>query len=361
VGYGAFGGGGAGGGVAGGRSGGLLGGTLSTRTEIAGGSLPSDPVLISSRISLLPSFSPAPPIASLPPLSFPASLYLSLSPSSSSSPPAPLSLSLSVSLLLFSSSFFLSSSSLFLSLFHPRDYRPTLDYYAEHIPRCAILHARAARTHVPGIRWRFPSRLIVFLYFQARPPPPLPLPPPSLCRPFVILFFAGSPSSGFAVTGFVIYTRVGALARIDRIAFLAGLGPARFIPRVLIFCLLATRTHADRPHGLTSLAYSGHPGSSYLPSHSSPSSRLFYLFSISFSIPFSSPAFFLAPRPAPSTRVSSLEASRDPIRQQKYPRCPLQFHKAHSASPQFSPSSSLILRVGPFAAPIPLRNPLAAD
>jgi len=44
------------------------GGTLSTRTEIAGGSLPSDPVLISPRISPLPSPPP-----------FPSSLSLSLS------------------------------------------------------------------------------------------------------------------------------------------------------------------------------------------------------------------------------------------------------------------------------------------
>lgn len=74
---------------------GLLGGTLSTRTEITGGSLPSDPVLISSRIPRLYPLSHA---------SIPACL------------PSPLSLSL------------------------PSPLRFSRDYYAKRISHCIILH-----------------------------------------------------------------------------------------------------------------------------------------------------------------------------------------------------------------------------
>lgn len=55
-----------------------LGGTLSTRTEIAGGSLPSDPVLISPRISPLPLFDMSLVPSSLLPF-YPLALIISVS------------------------------------------------------------------------------------------------------------------------------------------------------------------------------------------------------------------------------------------------------------------------------------------
>lgn len=95
---------------------GLLGGTLSTRTEIAGGSLPSDPVLISPHIPRL-----SPPLSHA---SIPACL------------PSPLSL----------------SHPCLLSLRHPRSLCPSMlhfsrNYYANRISHCIILRLTRDVSH----------------------------------------------------------------------------------------------------------------------------------------------------------------------------------------------------------------------
>lgn len=88
-----------------------LGGTLSTRTEIAGGSLPSDPVLISPRISPLPLFDMSLVPSSLLPF-YPLALIISVSRILALFPSLPPSRLLSLSLSLALSLCFSQSSSL---------------------------------------------------------------------------------------------------------------------------------------------------------------------------------------------------------------------------------------------------------